>query len=211
MKLTWLGHACFLLESGGYRVIIDPCKGVRGVADTAGEADAVYCSHAHFDHCYTENVRVSGEKLSPFTVREIETFHDDNGGTQRGCNTVRAFAAEGITVVHLGDLGHQLSAEQIAAIGKCDVLLLPVGGTYTVDKDGAKAVADALNPRLICPMHYRRGEIGFEVLQTAEEFAALYPSERVRWLEDNSLMLNEDTLTQGGVIFFALPTQQEKR
>lgn len=211
MKLTWLGHACFLLESGDYRVIVDPCKGVRGVADTVGEANTVYCSHAHFDHCYTEKIRIREGNPSPFSVREIESFHDDKNGALRGSNTIRAFTAEGITVVHLGDLGHQLSAEQIAAIGKCDVLLLPVGGTYTVDKDGAKAVADALNPRLICPMHYRRGEIGFEVLQTAEEFAALYPSERVRWLEENSLTLSEDTLTQGGVTFFTLPTQQEKR
>lgn len=203
MTITWLGHACFLLRSGGCRVILDPCKGVPGVRDTEEEAEAVYCSHGHFDHCYTEKLRICGGDI-PFAVRTIKTFHDDRGGALRGENTIHVLSSEGITVVHLGDLGHPLSEAQIAAIGKCDVLLLPVGGTYTVDKHGAKAVADALSPRLICPMHYRRGELGFEVLQTAEEFAALYPAESVHWLEGNTLELNEDVLSGGGVVFFTL-------
>lgn len=210
MKLTWLGHACFLLESGGYRVVLDPCKGVPGVADTAGETDAVYCSHGHFDHCYTDQLTIRGNTPSPFTVREIQGFHDDKNGTLRGENIIRTLTAEGITVVHLGDLGHTLSEEQIRAIGKCDVLLLPIGGTYTVDKNTAKAVADAIKPSLICPMHYRRGEMGFEVLQTAEEFAALYDADTVQWLDGNTLILSEDILRQGGVVFFALPTRREK-
>lgn len=202
MTITWLGHACFLLESGGYRVIIDPFKGVPGFPHTAAEAEAVYCSHDHFDHAFTRRIRLTGGKPSPFTVREVKTCHDDQNGALRGENTVRVFTAEGVTVVHLGDLGHQLSADQLAAIGKCDVLLLPVGGTYTVDIAGAKRVADAIRPRVICPMHFRRGELGFEVLQTAEEFAAQYPSGEVHWLEENTMELNEEVLNRGGVVVF---------
>lgn len=200
MKITWLGHACFRLESGGYRVILDPCKDVPGVKNTAGEANTVYCSHGHFDHCYTDEIRITEGTPSPFTVREIASFHDDANGAKRGENTIRALTAEGITVVHLGDLGHTLSAEQVAQIGKCDVLLIPVGGTYTLDIAGAKQVAEQINPRVIVPMHYRRGEMGFEVLQTVEEFAAQYDAQSVHYLTENTVELSEEFLSRGGVV-----------
>ena len=200
MKITWLGHACFLLESEGYRVILDPCKGVPGVKDTAGKSDAVYCSHGHFDHCYTDELHISHKTPSPFTVREIASFHDDALGAKRGENTIHALTADGITVVHLGDLGHLLSAEQIAAIGTCDVLLIPIGGTYTLDIAQAKQVAEQLRPRVIVPMHYRRGEMGFEVLQTVEEFAAQYNAQDVHYLNDGTVELTEEFLKRGGVV-----------
>lgn len=204
MKITWLGHACFMLESGGFRVILDPCKDVPGVTDTAGQAEAVYCSHGHFDHCYTGEIRVNECGENPFAVREIPSFHDEVRGAKRGENTIRVLTAGGVTVAHLGDLGHPLSGGQLAQIGRCDVLLLPVGGTYTLDAAAAKKVADAVRPRVICPMHYRRGGMGFEVLQTAEEFAAQYPAEAVHWLNTNTVELNDEFLNRGGVVFFKL-------
>ena len=204
MTITWLGHACVLLESGGYRVILDPCKGVPGVKNTAGEANAVYCSHTHFDHCYTDEIRIVEGSASPFTVREIASFHDDANGAKRGKNTIRALSAEGVTVVHLGDLGHTLSAEQLANIGKCDVLLLPIGGTYTLDIAQAKAVAEQVNPRVIIPMHYRRDKMGFEVLQTVEEFAAQYDEQSVRYLTGNTVELTEEFLGRGGVVVLGI-------
>ncbi len=193
MTITWMGHACFVLESGGFRVLIDPYKGVPGLTDISMEADAVYCSHGHFDHAYTENVTLSGKTESPFVLKEISAFHDEEQGAKRGENMIRSFTAEGITVVHLGDLGHSLSREQVDAIGKCDVLLLPVGGTYTVDPLGARAVVDAVGPRIAIPMHYRRGEMGFEVLHTVEDFTALYPAELVKEYDGNCLAVDADT------------------
>ncbi len=204
MTITWLGHACFLLESGGYRVIIDPCKGVPGVPDTEATAEKVLCSHGHFDHCYTEKIRILDAETCPFTIREIQSFHDDAEGAKRGANTIHALTAENITAVHLGDLGHLLSAEQIAAIGKCDVLLIPVGGTYTLDVCAAKEVAEQLSPHLICPMHYRLGDMGFEVLQTVDDFTVQYPADSIRKLTGNTLTLTEDTLHEGGVAVFHL-------
>lgn len=202
MTITFLGHACFLLESGGYRVILDPCKEVPGVRDTEGEAEAVYCSHDHFDHCYTEKISIKENSKSPFSVHKVASFHDDAQGAKRGENIIHVLTAEGVTVAHLGDLGHALSTEQVEAIGKCDVLLLPVGGTYTLDCREAKKVADAVAPRVICPMHCRRGEMGFEVLQTVEEFTAQYCGEDVHVLAGNTLELNEDILRRGGVVVF---------
>lgn len=200
MTITWLGHACFMLESGGYRVVLDPCKGVPGVKDTAREAEAVFCSHSHFDHCYTEEIRLTEGKTSPFTTKEIAAFHDEDQGTKRGTNTLRVFTAEGITVAHMGDLGHQLSAEQLSELGEVDVLLVPVGGTYTVDAEGAKAVVDAVKPRVVIPMHYRRGDMGFDVLGTAEDFTALFPGDAVHPSEGNSVAVTEELLRRGGVV-----------
>ena len=200
MTITWLGHSCFLLESGGFRVLLDPFRDVPGLADVEAEADAVYCSHGHFDHAYTDRVRLTAGKKNPFTVTEIPTFHDGKGGALRGENTVRRFEAEGVSVVHLGDLGHQLSPEQVQAAGLCDALLLPVGGTYTVDSGEARAVAEAIGPRVIVPMHYRRGDVGFDVLTTLEDFLAQYPGDMAVRCPGNSLTLVPDMPRQIAVL-----------
>lgn len=180
MTITWLGHSCFILDSGGFRALLDPYRDVPGLADIETEADAVYCSHGHFDHAYTEKVRLTAGKENPFTVREIAVFHDGQGGALRGGNTIRTFTAGGITAVHLGDLGHPLSRSQVADIGPCDVLLIPVGGYYTIDAPTAKAAADAIGANVVVPMHYRSGPVGFDVLGTLEDFTGLYPPELVK-------------------------------
>ncbi len=200
MIITWLGHSCFLLESGGFRVLLDPYKEVQGLPDIEAEADAVYCSHGHFDHAWTENVRLTAGKASPFTVKEIAAFHDDKGGALRGTNTVRTFTAGDVTVAHLGDLGHQLSAVQLADIGRCDAVLIPVGGFYTIDAAGAKAAADAIGAPVVIPMHYRKGGVGFDVLGTVEDFTKLYPQEQVKVYSTNVLELTRDTPRQVAVL-----------
>lgn len=200
MTITWLGHACFMLESGGYRVILDPYKGVPGLADAAGEAHGVFCSHGHFDHAYTEGIKLLSGGNSPFTVTEIPSCHDDRGGELRGENTIRCFQAEGLRVVHLGDLGHQLTEAQLAAIGGCDVLMIPVGGTYTLDAAGAKCAADAVAPRIIIPMHYRRGAMGFENIGTVEAFTSLYPAPMVREYPVSALQVDGATPAQVAVL-----------
>ena len=113
MTITWLGHSCFMLESGGFRALLDPYRAVRGLADISAEADGVYCSHGHFDHAYTDGVALTGDKRNPFTVRTVAAAHDDQGGTMRGENTIHVFSAQGLTVVHLGDLGHLLTPQQV--------------------------------------------------------------------------------------------------
>jgi len=184
MKITWYGHACFGVESEGYRIVLDPFTQVRGYADPHLIANEVLCSHEHFDHNCRAAVTVEAAP-SPFTVETVATCHDDRGGELRGKNTVHIMRAEGLTVVHLGDLGHQLTEEQAAPLRRCDVLLIPVGGTYTVDPAGAKAVVEMLAPRIVVPMHYRRGDIGFENIAPLEEFLALFPAGEVHELEDN--------------------------
>ena len=180
MKTTWLGHSCFILESGGFRALLDPYHEVPGLPDTEAEADAVYCSHDHFDHGYTEKVRLTSGRENPFSVTEVQTFHDGKGGTLRGSNVIRKFTAGGVSVAHFGDLGHPLSPEQLAELGGCDAILIPVGGFYTIDAAGAKAAADAVGASVVVPMHYRDGAVGFDVLSTLDSFTGLYPPEQVK-------------------------------
>ena len=113
MKLTWLGHSCFAVESGGYRVVLDPYY-VESYPPLHTSANEVLCSHHHRDHDYVEAVELTPRGDSPFTVETVQAFHDDQGGALRGTNTIHILAAEGLRVVHLGDLGHELSGEQLA-------------------------------------------------------------------------------------------------
>lgn len=189
MKLTWLGHACFLVEQDGYMILLDPYTGVEGYPPLRASAHEIFCSHQHFDHNAVEAVEILPARESPFTVREVPTFHDGQGGALRGENTVRVFSAGGLAAAHLGDLGHRLSPEQIEAIGPVDLVMVPVGGTYTVDAAGAKEVCAALGARWVVPMHYRHAPYGLPNVGTVEEFLALWTPERVHRLEGPALEL----------------------
>ena len=199
MKLEWLGHACFALESGDYRVVVDPYKGVRGYPDVQTEANQVLCSHGHYDHAYREGVRLLSGGDCPFAIRTMKTFHDDKGGAQRGENLVHILTAEGITVVHLGDLGHPLSREQLAELGPCHTLLIPVGGTYTIDAPLAHTLAEEIAPRVVVPMHYRLGPLGLENIGTLDDFLKLWPEALIRRLEGSALELTADMPRQVAV------------
>ena len=190
MNITWLGHSCFLIESEGWRVVLDPYY-VETYPALHVEADEALCSHGHRDHAFLEAVTLSGRDKteSPFTIETISTFHDDKQGSLRGENTIHILRAEGLMVVHCGDLGHELSDEQLAAVRGCDALLIPVGGYYTIDVKTAKKVADAVAPRVIVPMHYRFGAHGYPEIGTLDEFLPLYEAKDIHKLAVNSFEL----------------------
>ncbi len=201
MKLTWLGHSCFALEQDGYRIVVDPYAEVEGHADVQTSAHAVYCSHQHFDHNAVDGVTLlPAPERSPFTVRTVKTCHDEEGGALRGENLIHIFSVSGLTIAHLGDLGHQLTPEQLSAIGKVDGILVPIGGTFTVDAAGAKQVCDAIGPKWVVPMHYRHASYGFPVLQTVADFTDLCSD--VTYMESSSLTVDETT-TGVNVLTFA--------
>ena len=187
MKLTWLGHACFLVEQGGYRILLDPYTGVEGypsLAERKLQVHNILCSHGHFDHNAVEEAEVvSFDGPCPFTIRTVETFHDDQGGALRGPNTIHILSADGVTIAHLGDLGQPLSPDEIVDIGPLDAVLIPVGGTYTVDAAGAKALCEALRPKCVVPMHYRHAPYGLPNVAGVEDFLSLWPVGAVRRLE----------------------------
>lgn len=183
MTITWLGHSCFQLESGGWRVVLDPYSGVPGYPPLQIQANQVLCSHEHYDHNFRQAVQLLPETLpSPFSITSIASWHDDVQGKKRGPNTIHLLQAENLRVLHLGDLGTLLTPEQLLQIGHVDIVLLPVGGTYTIDPQQARQVARQLNDPAILPMHYRRGPLGFPELQELEEFLSLYPSSAIQRL-----------------------------
>ena len=175
-KLTWYGQACFLLETAaGTRIVMDPIpKGLGYDLPQGFKADVVTISHEHFDH---NNVAfVSGnkprvirgltadkkgwsrvdEKLKDVSIRSVGVYHDGERGAARGLDTVFIFEVGGVRIAHLGDLGHVLNDDQLTAIGAVDVLLVPVGGTFTIDGLKATRVIEQLRPRImVIPMHYK--------------------------------------------------------
>lgn len=192
MTITWLGHACFLLEEDGYRLVTDPYTGVEGYPDTKTQAHAVYCSHEHFDHSFTQGVTLLPERACPFSVKEIAAFHDDQGGALRGDDTIRVFSANGVRVCHLGDLGHRLGEAQAAAIGPLDVLLIPVGGVYTIGPELAAETVELLKPRCAVPMHYHHPPYGLPNVGGVEPFLDRFPAGSVKKLDGPSFAVTDD-------------------
>lgn len=172
MKIKWLGHSCFLITGeNGVRILTDPFDETVGYQLPAVEADIVTSSHDHFDHNHIGVVKgdfVHLNKPGPYRERDIEirgigSYHDGQGGQKRGDNIIFTFRLEGISVCHLGDLGHLLEDEQIRAIGPVDILLIPVGGTYTIDYRQAVDLIGQLEPKLVIPMHYKTPAMGFDI------------------------------------------------
>ena len=201
MKLTWYGHACFLVETAEGSVVFDPYEpgSVPGLKLPPLTADAVVCSHGHHDHCYTAGVTLSGKEPG-FTLRRVDSFHDDCGGKKRGENRITVLESEGLRLVHLGDLGHPLTEEQAAAIGTPDVLLIPVGGFYTIGPADAVKVVEQLRPRVTIPMHYRGRGFGYDVIGTVEDFTERVGGVVCRW-PSNTL----DPLDAAGTIVLRCP------
>ena len=177
MKIKWLGHAAFMITSAaGTKIITDPY--VVDERLTYGEikesADIVTVSHEHGDHSNVAAVKGNPEvvkgiaKIKGIEFKAISTYHDNSGGSQRGKNIIFCFGVDGVKVCHLGDLGHQLDDKQVADIGKVDILLLPVGGVYTIDAEVATWVCDKLKPKVVIPMHFRNDKCRFPITGVEE-------------------------------------------
>lgn len=174
MKITYLGHSCFKLESQGYSIVVDPYQDgkVPGYTPIRETADQVLCSHGHGDHCGVECVTLRRGGASPFTVETIDTWHDDQQGALRGADTIHILSDGRCRVAHLGDLGCELTAEQKDRLRGLTALLIPVGGHYTIDAAQANALAGELSPAVVIPMHYRGEGFGYDVIGPLEAFTA---------------------------------------
>ncbi|MBR3794860.1 MAG: MBL fold metallo-hydrolase [Clostridia bacterium] len=164
MKLEWIGHACFKMTAqDGTVVITDPYDESVGIGMIPLEADMITMSHGHHDHCEQamivgDPVIVRGQEtvsLGSVTAHAARSYHDDAQGTLRGENVIRIFEIDGLRIVHMGDQGCMPDGDVLAAIADADVMLIPVGGTYTVDAVGAKAVIGAARPVCVVPMHVK--------------------------------------------------------
>jgi L-ascorbate metabolism protein UlaG (beta-lactamase superfamily) len=177
MKIKWYGHAAFLITSDeGTRIIIDPYEpgafgGQLSYGKIKDQADIVLTSHDHADHNYTQDlpgtpqvVKGSGSKtIKGISMKGVSSYHDPSKGSERGANTIFTIKINNIQLCHLGDLGHLLSDKELADIAPVDILLIPVGGFFTIDPKEATRVAEQINPRILIPMHFKTGKCGFSI------------------------------------------------
>ena len=182
MTLEYYGHSCFRLGFETQRLVLDPYAdgSVPGLKPLRCEAEFVYCSHGHSDHNAAECVKILPHGEAEFTVEEFETDHDHHGGARRGKNIVRVFRCGGLSACHLGDLGRPLTEAEAARLQGLDLLMVPVGGHFTIQAAEAKELIAALRPRVAVLMHYRTDKSGYLViahLRKAE--AVLGPVEHI--------------------------------
>ncbi|MDE7086754.1 MAG: MBL fold metallo-hydrolase [Clostridia bacterium] len=187
MKIKYLGHSSFLLtESTGTAVVTDPYGEAVGYAMPKVSANAVTVSHHHFDHDNVKAVggnpvvldKEQGYSLPGVVVSAVSSFHDGEHGALRGENVIFKFRMDGLDVCHLGDLGEECSSALIESILPVNVLLIPVGGNYTIDAATAKAYVDRIMPDVVIPMHYRVK--GCEIdIDKVDGFISLFEDENV--------------------------------
>ncbi len=171
MEISWLGHSCFRIKGRQATVITDPYSPDLGYSLGKPTAHIVTVSHQHPGHSYVQGiggeprlVTIAGEyEISGVLITGITTFHDREQGKQKGRNTVYLMEVDEVSVCHLGDLGHVLTAEQVEEIGNVDVLLLPVGGVSTINASVAAEVVRQLEPKAVVPMHYKTEALSWEL------------------------------------------------
>ncbi len=173
MKISWLGHAAFLLETDDLKILTDPYEpgsysGAVGYDPIGVVPNVVTVSHYHFDHGYTkefQNAQIIDKpgiwKIDGIEIEGIKSYHDKEKGALRGENTIFVIKAEGIKIAHFGDLGTlDLDFEKLKEL---DVVLVPVGGTFTIDAEEATLLVEKLNPKIVVPMHFKTSKLGFNI------------------------------------------------
>ncbi len=189
MLITYYGHALFALETAdGHTLVTDPYDDSVGYTIGRLQGDVVTVSHEHHDHNNISLVEgnpavIRGEgvfdPLSNMRITGFPSFHDGQQGARRGRNTLYLMETDGLRLLHLGDLGHGLSPAACAALGRVDILMVPVGGYYTIDANQAVHLCHTLQPRIIIPMHYRTAASGRLPIAPVEDFLSaldVYPT-----------------------------------
>jgi len=208
MIISWLGHSCFKLQdkagAEGITVITDPYDKKIGLKMPSVEADIVTVSHDHYDHNNVAAVRnnpylvnMAGEyDVKGVAIHGVESNHDDKGGHERGKNVIYRFEIDDISVTHLGDLATTLSDAQLEALVGTDILLIPVGGKYTLDAKKAVEVISQIEPRIVIPMHYKTPDLAIDDIDGLEKFIKEFG---VKPTEEQKLKISKKDLPQEDV------------
>jgi len=204
MRIRWFGHSSFgIYAKNGSIIITDPYKpgafagGIAYNPIDINEPDIVTISHDHEDHNYTDDfsgefIEVRGDIVEKeITFTGIKTFHDQNRGADQGENMVICFKVDDINLCHLGDLGHNLSDQQIAQLGQVDILFIPVGGYFTIDGNIATDIIERLRPKISIPMHFKTAKCGFPIAEV-EEFTK--GKTNVNFVKTDEIELSHDKL-----------------
>jgi L-ascorbate metabolism protein UlaG (beta-lactamase superfamily) len=204
MKIQYLGHSCFkLTESTGISVVTDPYQGIGYELPKGITATAVTVSHNHFDH--NNIVAIDGNPtilrregffdLGGVEITGIKSYHDEEGGSLRGENLIYKFRMDGLDICHLGDLGEECSAELLELLLPVNILLIPVGGKYTIDSERAKEYVDQLMPEIVIPMHYKTKSSDIDV-EKAQAFLDEFDEEDVDVCHKDELEFSREDLTE---------------
>lgn len=190
MEIQYFGHSCFKLKGKAGVVVCDPFDSSVGLSFPTVSADAVTVSHDHADHNASNRVKGTSRREKPFIVSApgeyeiggisifgVPTFHDESKGTERGRNIVFTIVLDHLRICHLGDLGHTLTDQHISQIGSVDVLLIPVGGKFTLSATQAMEVISSIEPSYVIPMHYKTDLHNpdiYQELKTVDDFLKEY-------------------------------------
>jgi L-ascorbate metabolism protein UlaG (beta-lactamase superfamily) len=203
MRVKWLGHAAFLVTANdGTRIVTDPYGDYASLSykPIQEEADIVVVSHDHGDHVggkvkgNPKKVTGAGsKKVGGIEFRGLDTYHDTSKGKERGRNTVFRFNVDGVRICHLGDLGHELAQSEVNEIGPVDVLMIPVGGLYTIDAATATKISEQLKPKVTIPMHYKTDKCTLPI-SGVDEF--LKGKSGIRKLDSSEIEVKAGSLPQ---------------
>ena len=177
MKIKYIGHSCFLVTTGsGTRIITDPYEprafdGALKYRPVGEEADIVLVSHDHADHNHTASVsgnprvveEAGANNIEGINILGVSTYHDTSEGSERGANIIFRFEADGLALCHLGDIGHTLDDATAKQLEPVDILMLPVGGFFTIGSKEVGSLIDSLMPRLVIPMHFKTDGVDFPI------------------------------------------------
>lgn len=197
MNITWLGHSSFLIkDSKGRLILTDPFNEQIGYETYKNTADFVTISHSHFDHSYTDEIKGNPKiinKVGTYTFDNLNiiglpSYHDKQLGVIRGKNTIFIIEVDGYRICHLGDIGYILSDDEVNALGAIDILLIPVGGNFTIDGMEAKTLCEKVNSHIIIPMHYKTPSLNFPLAGVENFITAIKNGER---LQNNTLNFQE--------------------
>lgn len=172
MRIDWLGHSCFKVAlKSGIVIVYDPFDSSVGYVQQEVEADLVVISHHHYDHDDTSKIKGDYKIIDTAGVHEygeasiecIKTYHDHNSGEKRGENLVSVLTVRGMRLCHMGDIGEVPSKEVLEKLKGVDILLIPVGGNYTIDADEAMQIIDEISPNIIIPMHFKTPQSNLDI------------------------------------------------
>ena len=214
MLIQHVGHAEFLIVTeSGVRIVTDPYDASCGYPLHKTAADIALVSHHHHDHDAVENLKGEPrviDKAGQYTpepdvkVTAVKGFHDDEQGSKRGETLLFLIETEGLRIVHLGDLGCALDEKQVEQLKNPDVLMIPVGGFYTIDAAQAKETADQLNARLILPMHYKTEYNQEWPISGPEAFLELYDTKEISQGAEAVRVTKEDMECHCKVMLFCV-------
>ena len=177
VTLTWFGHSMFLAEDSRVKLVTDPFDEKVGYPLPEVQADVVLVSHEHFDHnnvSLVKGFRHALRDTEPFSMGTVKiegcpSYHDDAGGQIRGDNIIFKWRISGITFVHMGDYGEtRLSKDQDEFISAADVLMIPVGGVYTIESQRAKEIIELIKPSIVIPMHYKTKHCNIDIKELSD-------------------------------------------